>query len=192
MPGKKRSRDAVEEEEEEAALEASFESGDEDEEDFEDGEDEGEEEGGEEGEEEDAEDEEEDGEDGEGTKRRRTDGASAARRLTAFVGNLPYTATREDVLLFFKSCEPSEFRLLTRRTGQSKGAGFMEFSGDAGLQKALKLHHATFVTAGDDAEGRKSAWIARCLGRNVLFRRVVFSCVSRACTCVFPRRCVCS
>ncbi|OMH80637.1 putative RNA-binding protein [Zancudomyces culisetae] len=63
------------------------------------------------------------------------------RRFLAFVGNLSYDTTREDIEKFFKAARPTSVRLITdKNTGKSKGFGFLEFRYSTDLDKALKFH----------------------------------------------------
>lgn len=67
------------------------------------------------------------------------------KRFILFVGNLPTSASREDVVSHFekKGVHISEFRLLTHKdSGKSKGCGFMEFSSNKVMQAALKFHRS--------------------------------------------------
>ena len=67
------------------------------------------------------------------------------RRYLLFAGNLPQSASREDVMTHFerRGVHISEFRLLSHKdTGKSKGCGFMEFASDKEMQNALKFHRS--------------------------------------------------
>jgi RNA recognition motif-containing protein len=67
-----------------------------------------------------------------------------------YVGNLPFSATEEDISTKFSACGTVESaKLITDRdTGRSKGFGFVEMSSDAEAQAAIdKLN-------GQDYEGR--------------------------------------
>jgi cold-inducible RNA-binding protein len=57
-----------------------------------------------------------------------------------YIGNLPYTATREEIEDFFSDCgEVGEVRIITdRETDRSKGFGFVTFNDDDAFQSALK------------------------------------------------------
>lgn len=60
-------------------------------------------------------------------------------RFIAFVGNLPYNISEDEIAHHFKSCPPSAIRL-------RKGFAFAEFDGHDGarrLKVALRLHHTT-------------------------------------------------
>ena len=68
------------------------------------------------------------------------------RRYIAFVGNLPFTATREDVIEHFskRGVRVTEARLLTRKSsGESKGCCFLECPDVKTLQASPLL--AVFV-----------------------------------------------
>lgn len=70
------------------------------------------------------------------------------RRYILFLGNLPITVTREDVVSHFekRGVPVREFRLLTHKdTGKSKGCGFMELSGHREIQNAIKLHRSRLM-----------------------------------------------
>jgi RNA recognition motif-containing protein len=67
-----------------------------------------------------------------------------------YVGNLPFSATEEDISAKFATCGTVESaKLITDRdTGRSKGFGFVEMSSDAEAQAAIdKLN-------GQDYDGR--------------------------------------
>ncbi|KAI9480817.1 MAG: hypothetical protein EXX96DRAFT_617784 [Benjaminiella poitrasii] len=77
-------------------------------------------------------------------KRARRD--ANANRYIVFVGNLPYTTTKEDLENHFESAgEIKSIRLLTdKATGKPKGFAFMEFGNSKDLNKALAFHHTFF------------------------------------------------
>ena len=56
-----------------------------------------------------------------------------------YVGNLPFSATEEDISAKFSACGTVESaKLITDRdTGRSKGFGFVEMSSDAEAQAAI-------------------------------------------------------
>ena len=67
------------------------------------------------------------------------------KRYILFIGNLPTTATQEDVISHFekRGVSISEFRLLTHKdTGKSKCCGFLELSNNKVMQNALKFHRS--------------------------------------------------
>ena len=57
-----------------------------------------------------------------------------------YIGNLPYTVTKEEIEDFFSDCgEVGDVRIITdRETDRSKGFGFVTFNDDAAFQSALK------------------------------------------------------
>ncbi|KAG2208429.1 hypothetical protein INT46_009630 [Mucor plumbeus] len=67
-------------------------------------------------------------------------------RYIVFVGNLPYTTTKEDLEKHFESAGGiKSVRLLTdKATGKPKGFAFMEFENSKDLNKALAFHHTFF------------------------------------------------
>ena len=85
------------------------------------------------------------------------------KRFIAFLGNLPFDATEEDILRFFKGVGVPEIRLRTDKKGKPRGFAFVEFTNTEEFQKALKLHHQMIrgrrvnveVTAGGGGNGSK-------------------------------------
>ncbi|KAJ2534724.1 hypothetical protein EV175_006994, partial [Coemansia sp. RSA 1933] len=68
--------------------------------------------------------------------------AGHAVRFIAFVGNIPFSSTAEDVKVFLKSANPTSVRLMTDKdTGKSRGFAFVEFATSADLRHSLKFHH---------------------------------------------------
>ncbi|KAI8979620.1 hypothetical protein BDF20DRAFT_870691 [Mycotypha africana] len=67
-------------------------------------------------------------------------------RFIVFVGNLPYTTTKEELAAHFESAgNVKSVRLLTdKKTGKPKGFAFMEFESAKDLKKALGFHHTFF------------------------------------------------
>ena len=65
------------------------------------------------------------------------------RRL--YVGNLPYSATEQDLSEKFAACGTVEsVKLITDRdTGRSKGFGFIEMASDSEAQGAIKKLNST-------------------------------------------------
>jgi RNA recognition motif-containing protein len=57
-----------------------------------------------------------------------------------YVGNLPFSATREDLTeLFSQAGEIAEVTIITDRdSGRSKGFGFVEMATEEGAQEAIK------------------------------------------------------
>ena len=69
-------------------------------------------------------------------------------RYIAFIGNLPFTATRDDIIENFqkKGIKLTEVRLLTKKgSGESRGCCFVEFSN----AKTLQASWSTLLTASD-------------------------------------------
>lgn len=97
-------------------------------------------------------------------KRRRLDGkekdkSSLKKRYVVFIGNLPFTATRQEIMQHFSYVGVEnivELRLMTpkgsngttKKKGKKKGepehkgCGFMEFANEVALKKSLSLHHS--------------------------------------------------
>ncbi|KAJ1784513.1 hypothetical protein LPJ59_006338, partial [Coemansia sp. RSA 2399] len=73
---------------------------------------------------------------------KQTSAAGHAVRFIAFVGNIPFSATAEEVKVFMKSANPTSVRLMTNRdTGKSRGFAFVEFATSADLKHSLMFHH---------------------------------------------------
>ena len=74
----------------------------------------------------------------------KTASPSGGRRYIAFVGNLPFTATREDIIEHFlkKGVRVTELRLLTKKgSDESRGCCFLEFPN----AKTLQASHNNIV-----------------------------------------------
>ncbi|XP_068746234.1 uncharacterized protein [Montipora capricornis] len=70
------------------------------------------------------------------------------KRYILFIGNLPFTVKEEDVISHFRCTGKDnikQFRLMTKRTGESKGCGFLEFKNKHSYWKALNLHHSVLA-----------------------------------------------
>lgn len=70
---------------------------------------------------------------------------SFKKRYILFLGNLPRTVSRDDVINHFskRGVPIAELRLLTdKESGQSKGCAFAEFSSTKAMQNALKFHRS--------------------------------------------------
>lgn len=82
-------------------------------------------------------------------------GEKAPPRFIVFVGNLPYTATKEKIEKHFAAVHPKSVRHLTdKATGKSRGTAFVEFEGYDHMKTALRtMHHTTFEDG--TKEGRK-------------------------------------
>jgi nucleolar protein 6 len=70
-------------------------------------------------------------------------GGSKIKRLTLFVGNMPFNVSEADVLQHFADCSVVSCRLLRNKdTGVSKGIAFVDVSDSKSFIAALKLHHS--------------------------------------------------
>ena len=70
---------------------------------------------------------------------------SDKKRYILFLGNLPHSANRDDIMEHFskRGVPIAELRLLTdKETGKSKGYAFAEFSNAKSMQNALKFHRS--------------------------------------------------
>ncbi|TVY57566.1 putative RNA-binding protein [Lachnellula cervina] len=70
-----------------------------------------------------------------------------AARFICFIGNLPFSATKESLQKHFASVKPKSIRLLTKKEKptESKGCAFVEFDGYDHMKTCLKLfHHSMF------------------------------------------------
>jgi nucleolar protein 6 len=68
---------------------------------------------------------------------------SKVKRLTLFVGNMPFNVSEADVLQHFAHCGVVSCRLLRNKdTGISKGIAFVDVSDSKCFLAALKLHHS--------------------------------------------------
>ncbi|CAE6421347.1 unnamed protein product [Rhizoctonia solani] len=82
-----------------------------------------------------------------------SEGDAKLKRFILFVGNLPYTISKEQILEHFSECNPAPaIRLLTPKsrtgkpqtavqTAKSKGCAFLEFSSHSAMQVAIQKHH---------------------------------------------------
>lgn len=73
--------------------------------------------------------------------------SSKAPRFIVFVGNLPFTATKESIKGHFAKLRPKAVRNLTEKDNPSKSRGiaFVEFDGYDHMKTCLKLmHHSEF------------------------------------------------
>ncbi|KAG9092567.1 hypothetical protein FS749_015613 [Ceratobasidium sp. UAMH 11750] len=80
-----------------------------------------------------------------------------AKKFILFVGNLPYTISKEQILEHFQECKPPpSIRLLTSKprsgkaqtavqAAKSKGCAFLEFSSHGAMQLAIRKHHTELV-----------------------------------------------
>jgi nucleolar protein 6 len=70
-------------------------------------------------------------------------GGSKMKRLTLFVGNMPFNVSEADVLQHFAECSVVSCRLLRNKdTGTSKGIAFVDVADSKCFIAALKLHHS--------------------------------------------------
>lgn len=68
------------------------------------------------------------------------------KRYILFIGNLPFSVKEEQVKNHFRCTDNiTEFRLMTKKSGESKGCGFIEFGDKASYWKALNLHHSVLA-----------------------------------------------
>ena len=63
------------------------------------------------------------------------------RKFIAFVGNLPYNTSEEDVKEFFKCLGEVDIRMRHDEKGKFKGFCFVECGNNDQFQKLLKMHH---------------------------------------------------
>ncbi|KAA8899774.1 hypothetical protein FN846DRAFT_892336 [Sphaerosporella brunnea] len=83
-----------------------------------------------------------------------TDHDKRSTRFIAFIGNLPYTATKAAVEKHFASVEPTAVRLMTMKDDPSrcKGFAFVEFARYDKMELCLtKFHHSIFNDGISDA-----------------------------------------
>ncbi|EER05209.1 Polyadenylate-binding protein, putative [Perkinsus marinus ATCC 50983] len=76
---------------------------------------------------------------------------TATKQYKVFVGNMSYNTTQDALKHFFKCVkdELSSIRLLTdKKSNQSRGCAFVEFSGPGAMKKALAM-------TGSELNGRK-------------------------------------
>ncbi|KAF8599747.1 hypothetical protein BDV93DRAFT_448856 [Ceratobasidium sp. AG-I] len=76
-----------------------------------------------------------------------------AKKFILFVGNLPYTISKEEIQAHFDECKPPpSIRLLTPKArggkpqtavqaAKSKGCAFLEFSSHSAMQLGIRRHH---------------------------------------------------
>jgi nucleolar protein 6 len=83
--------------------------------------------------------------------------AKTPARFIAFIGNLPYSATKSDIEAHFSSVHPTSVRLMHEKSNptKSRGIAFIEFARADYMDTCLKLfHHSTFTCQGRDHRGR--------------------------------------
>lgn len=72
------------------------------------------------------------------------------------IGNLPYTATKEQIEEHFAKIKPTEIRLRTYKgTNKFMGTCFVEFDRFDRMETALKKYHHSVFPDGKKKEGRK-------------------------------------
>ena len=72
------------------------------------------------------------------------------------LGNLPYTATKEQIEEHFAKIKPTEIRLRTYKgTNKFMGTCFVEFDRFDRMETALKKYHHSVFPDGKKKEGRK-------------------------------------
>lgn len=109
-----------------------------------------------------------------------TTGTTFKKRYILFLGNLPRSASQDDVIDHFskKGVPIAELRLLTdKESGKSKGCAFAEFSSNRAMQNALKFHRSKLqgrtinveVTCGGGGKG--SERLKKIRERNRTLRR---------------------
>ena len=82
-------------------------------------------------------------------------------RFILFIGNLPYSATSEDVEKHFLSFKPMRVRLVSKKPSEdwqepaSKGCAFVEVDDAKRMQACLLKMHHTVLTSSLDGEKRK-------------------------------------
>lgn len=70
-------------------------------------------------------------------------GEAKAPRFIVFIGNLPFSATKESITKHFAAVKPKSVRHLTKKEDptKSKGCAFLEFEGYDHMKTCLKLYH---------------------------------------------------
>lgn len=108
-------------------------------------------------------------------------GDTSKKRYILFLGNLPHSASHDDIIEHFskRGVPVMDLRLLTdRESGKSKGCAFAEFSNNKQMQNAIKFHRSKLqgrtinveVTCGGGGKGDKRQKKIR--ERNRTMRRV--------------------
>ncbi|KAJ2488702.1 hypothetical protein IWW37_004606 [Coemansia sp. RSA 2050] len=73
---------------------------------------------------------------------RQVNPSGSAVRFIAFVGNVPFKTTAQELQEFLRAANPTSVRLMTDKdTGKSRGFAFVDFASSADLKHALKFHH---------------------------------------------------
>lgn len=96
---------------------------------------------------------------GDATTAAEGDEAAAAnknQRFIVFIGNLPFTATTEQITEHFASIQPQSVRHSTEKgTNKSKGFAFLEFANYDRMKTCLKLYHHSMFDSGVGGERGK-------------------------------------
>ncbi|KAI9733363.1 MAG: hypothetical protein M1834_003447 [Cirrosporium novae-zelandiae] len=71
------------------------------------------------------------------------------QRFIVFIGNLPYSTTKESIASHFDKVHPSSVRLPTKKDdGKSKGFAFLEFEAYDRMKTCLNLYHHSLFDDG--------------------------------------------
>jgi nucleolar protein 6 len=82
--------------------------------------------------------------------------AAKNQRFIVFIGNLPFTATTEQITEHFASIQPTSVRHSTEKgTNKSKGFAFLEFANYDRMKTCLKLYHHSMFDSGVGGERGK-------------------------------------
>lgn len=82
--------------------------------------------------------------------------ANKNQRFIVFIGNLPFTATTEQITEHFASIQPQSVRHSTEKgTNKSKGFAFLEFANYDRMKTCLKLYHHSMFDSGVGGERGK-------------------------------------
>ena len=77
-------------------------------------------------------------------------------RKTAFVNQLPYSATAEQIASHFAHCgaavEMQVRPVINRKTKTFRGIAFLDFANDSALQKALAMNQSTFTNGAEERQ----------------------------------------
>lgn len=92
-----------------------------------------------------------------GTKTSQLEAPGSEARFICFVGNLPYTATTQQISLHFSKLQPKAIRMSTdKQTGKSKGFAFLEFDNYDKMKTCLKLYHHSIFDPEPEAQENAS------------------------------------
>lgn len=84
------------------------------------------------------------------------DGTTGSKTQLISPGNLPYTATKEQIEEHFAKIKPTEIRLRTYKgTNKFMGTCFVEFDRFDRMETCLKKYHHSVFPDGKKKEGRK-------------------------------------